>query len=96
MTDEKKDMPPLSAVQLEEVEAALAKAPPPAPGTVKRLADAERGWTAGIGAVNGKVSVVMEDITADCFFWDMLPEKARDFANALLAQADRAEGKEPS
>lgn len=77
--------PPLSEVQLEQVKAALANAPEPARGTVKRLEDAERGWTAGIGAVNGKVSVTMEDIAAESYWWDMTPEKARDFAHTLLA-----------
>lgn len=54
-------------------------------------------WAAGIGAVHGKVSLILEDDAEDCFgILGMHPDKAREFAHALLAQADAAEGRLPS
>ena len=85
---------PLTREEVAKIEAAMARTA--LSEATKRLEDSGRGWAAGIGAVNGKVSVVMNDTADDYFAWDMSPQKARDFANALLAQADRAEGKEPS
>lgn len=59
----------------------------------RSLDDGTGEWTAIVAARPDRVSVAMEDITADTFWWAMTPEKAREFARTLLAQADMAEGK---
>ena len=63
----------------------------------KHVRDPGGKWAAGVGAVHGKVSLILEDDEEDCFgLLGMHPDKARELAHALLSQADAAEGRVPS